>query len=112
MANNRCVLFRAFAPTGQDSIAQGAALGYGTTNIFKPQRGVTPRKGRASFAPLGLGVVREFVPQGCALGFRVSTLWAGKQETIPTRSRGFVDPHFASPQSQATAGYFAFATSD
>ena len=36
---NRCVLFRGFAPTGRDSIAQGAALGDGTTNIGKPQRG-------------------------------------------------------------------------
>ncbi len=42
-AENRCVLFRGFAPTGRDSIAQGATLGGGMTNIGQPQRGVTPR---------------------------------------------------------------------
>ena len=52
-AENRCVLFLAFAPTGQDSKAQGAALGCGTTNIGEPQRGVTRLKCRESFAPLG-----------------------------------------------------------
>jgi hypothetical protein len=39
---DRSVLFRVFAPTGRDSIAQGAALGDGPTIIGKPQRGVTP----------------------------------------------------------------------
>ena len=96
-AENQPVSFHSFAPTGQDSIAQGAALGYGTKNIGKPQRGVTPQKGRTSFAPLGLDMARGFVPQGCALGYRVSTLWAGKQDSNAARSRVFANPHFHRP---------------
>ncbi len=101
MPNNRCVLFRAFAPTGQDSIAQGAALGYGTTTIGKPQRGVTPRRFRRSFAPLGLALQRGFVTQGCALGFRVSTLRAGKHATNPARSIVLVNLNFSSSSPNA-----------
>ena len=53
-AEIQCDLFRCFAPTGQDSLAQGTALGDVTTNNRKPQRGVTPWSCRWSFAPLGL----------------------------------------------------------
>ena len=96
MPKHRWVLFRAFAPTGQDSIAQGAALGYGTKTIGKPQRGVTPRRFHRSFAPLGLALRRGLVTQGCALGFRVSTLRAGKRLTNPARSIVLVNINFSS----------------
>ncbi|MBI5756959.1 MAG: hypothetical protein HZA46_00410 [Planctomycetales bacterium] len=60
------------APTGTDSIAQGAALGIDSMFDLKPQRGVITRTTCGNFAPLGLALRLAPQTQGCALGYRMT----------------------------------------
>ncbi len=85
-ANGLCCAF--FGPKGRDSIAQGAALGDERVCEGKPQRGETRATSRRSRAPLGLTIVRRFVTQGCALGYRVLPCW-GK---APAATGGLTPP--------------------
>ena len=87
-AENRCVLFRGFAPTGRDSIAQGAALGDGPTNIGKPQRGVTPRWHRRSFAPLGLSGMRDSCPRAAPWAIELRPFGPENKKQIPPDDKG------------------------
>jgi hypothetical protein len=57
------------APKGQDSIAQGNALGLG----LKQERALKGRN-QPGFAPSGLGLFGSN-SQGCTLGYRMSPHW-------------------------------------
>jgi hypothetical protein len=72
------------APTGTDSIAQGAALGTNRTIEVEPQRGVITRSACGDFAPLGLKRWLAPETQGSTLGYRMtppSGLKTGKPVT-------------------------------
>ncbi len=78
-ANGFCGAF--FGPKGRDSIALGEALGDDHVRQGQPQRGETHATSRWSRAPLGLAIVRRFLTQGCALGYRVLPRWGKDTDT-------------------------------
>ena len=75
-------------PTGQDSKAQGAALGDLIATVTLALKG---RNSAPGFAPSGLGDCSVNRSQGFALGYRVSTLRAGKHATDLTESTARVN---------------------
>jgi hypothetical protein len=95
------------APTGADSIAQGAALGINQTFDVQPQRGAISRMTCGNFAPLGLKRRLAPEPQGCALGYRISPPWGLTPHRSPVSFRGFAERcrfSAAQPQPPRTAG--------